>query len=452
MASYTHTTRLQLENLLANRLGDSGKLFWIAAELQQYISEALCVWNCLAQYSRDRATLPTVSGTAFYDINPLLVNGSGVMLLKQSITDQNLLVDIKCNLMEDSQSLAVGAWNGTDQFTLTDVQDALEKARNEFLLRTSNTLSYAEYTIAAGGSGRLSLDDTVIDIIRAAFKSTVSASTYYQLSRQDEWQFNSFMPDWNLNPDDPLGYSVFLTPYVQLQVMPIPLTNGTVSLVLQQSGAALDLTTGVILGVPNDQAWIVKYGALASLYSREGQANDSLRALYCQQRFEQGIQAALLSSTVQQSYINETNLIPSTFDELDTFIPDWQSISGQPTDIGVNKNIICLSPVPNAVYSVSLDVVRNIPLPTVDGSFIQVGREHISTLLDYCVHLAMLKVGGKEFEATLPLFQSMLELAAEHNQRLKSQAFTFELMRNVSNKQQQEVPLRVQTQTNTVSV
>lgn len=443
MATYSHITRLQLENMLAARLGDTSKVFFVAAELQQYISEALCVWNCLAQYSRDRGTFNTTAGVAFYDINSMLVNNS-VMILKQSMTDSNLLVDIKCNLMEDTQTLAPTSWGGTDQFTLQDVQDALEKARNEFLLKTSNTLSFTTLGVGAGSSGRISLADTIIDIIRASYLPA-TGGTYYQLERADERTYNQFIPNWNLNPDQPTGYSVFLTPYVQLQLMPIPATNGTLSLVLQQSGAALDLTTGVILGVPNDQAWIVKYGALASLYAKEGQANDPFRAEYCQQRFEQGIAAASLASTVQQSLLNELNLVPSTFDELDLYTPDWQSTSGQPTSIAINKNIIALSPVPNAIYGITLDVVRNIPLPTADGSFIQVGREHISTLLDYCVHLAMLKVGGQEFQNTLPLFKNMLELAAEHNQRLKSMGGNFDLFRLGSNKQQAEVPLKVVT-------
>ena len=47
-----------------------------------------------------------------------------------------------------------------------------------------------------------------------------------------------------------------------------------------------------------------------------------------------------------------------------------------------------------------------------------VAREDLDAILDYVVHVAMLKSGGAEFASTAPLFQRFLKQAQLYNSKL----------------------------------
>jgi len=50
--------------------------------------------------------------------------------------------------------------------------------------------------------------------------------------------------------------------------------------------------TGVTVPIPNDFAWYVKWGTMADMLKIQGQANDPIRAEYCEMRFQEGIELA----------------------------------------------------------------------------------------------------------------------------------------------------------------
>jgi len=47
-----------------------------------------------------------------------------------------------------------------------------------------------------------------------------------------------------------------------------------------------------LLPIPANLAWAVKYGIMADMLGKEGEAQDTKRAKYCESRFGEGIELA----------------------------------------------------------------------------------------------------------------------------------------------------------------
>src|SRR6266404_414139 len=415
MAGYSHITYAQLQTEAAVRLDDPTNIFWSGAELKVYILEALRTWQAFAHYWRDRMTFGTVANTIFYD----LTQQAGT-LLPFTVKDSDLTSTMLYHLLE--LQLSAGNYVGTDMFQLSDFTKALERRRNQFLLETGMVVSRLVMNWPAPPISRSPIDDRVTAIRRVAWIDPNGKFTV--LWRSNEWAASAFRLAWETSPDvTPSAYSSAAEPPVTLQVIPPPVNNGQVELLAILTGATLNPSAGVLLGIPDDFTWAIKWGALADLLSKAGQAHDTLRANYCEQRYKEGILLAALHTSAVQGLINGVQTQIQAVKSFDTFNPSWQnSTPGQPVNLALASwNMLAVSPPPDAVaYSVTLDVVRNAPLPVNANDFVQLGREELDALIDYVEHLAMFKIGGIEFMETLPLYQNFQRLAAVYNETLKA--------------------------------
>lgn len=453
---YNWLTLTEAKVALANRLSDSGKIFWVDAELESYIKESLRTWNSIAQFYRDRCTSNTQEGIAFYDltqsVNPNAITGNGgsgslspSFMLGYTLLEQDLIVDIEYSLIEPITTNWVGGWTGTDQFTMDDVVKAIERRRNLFLLLTGLNLTHSiGFYNPAPSDGRLVLSDSIQLVRRVAWQTTPieATSTYTPLWREDEQSANFLHPNWAINPETPIAYSMFLTSPVAIQVIPIGGDNGILDLVTVDNPPNLNEVVGTLLSIPDDWAWVVKWGALADLLGRDGQAFDPSRSEYCEKRFQEGVRFALLGGTINNVVLDGITVAPNDINDFDSMLPTWQNIrvesGAKIEDIAIlGRNLIAISPVPNEeAHSIQLDIIRNIPIPSSGGDFIQVGREHIDAILDYATHLAMFKIGGAEFMATVELANRALSQAMTHNLYLRAEAKDYSVMQGYSKKEE----------------
>ncbi|MDQ3803276.1 MAG: hypothetical protein M3416_05415 [Acidobacteriota bacterium] len=434
---YSHTTLAQLSTQLANRLGDSGGVFWTPAERARLVREALRSWNLAALYFRDRGTFSTAAGTAFYDLGTHLDNG-GSKILERTLTDADLFADIKYHLVEPSPA---DVTTFSDQFTQDDITQALQRRRNQFLLETSQIHTAAETGVVQASTPRVSLSDSVLDVKRAAWKTPTyvdqNGSTvpdqYANLQLTDEHRLNAQFPGWALTPGTPSAYTTVLQPNLQLQLVPVPQDSGRLHLITADAGAALNPATGVALGVAQDSAPVVKWGALADLLSKDGPARDARRAEYCEGRWKEGVELSKVMVSAAHAELNGRPAHVSSLFDLDAHVPGWQHSSGAPEAVALSgQNLLALYSVPDGVYSVTLDVVRNAVVPSEDGNYVQIGREFLDVLLDYAVHLAMFKCGGQAFADTMPLYERFMKAAAAFNSKLAERAESFEVLRDKS--------------------
>ena len=411
--AYTHTTFGTLKRALSLRLGDPSRQFWADSELRVLLIESLRTWSSLTKYHRARTgTLSTVSGTAFYDLE---VEFSS--LLDYTVTDTQVQIDLLYHLLEDPTV----PYTGTDMFTQEDFTEALIRRRNQFLAETRIHLSTSSIAISWGSvSGRMSLTDTIVQIIRADYKS--AADVYSFLYREDEGLLNDYNPTWNSGTTTPYAYSIVASPPVEIQIAPVPAESGTLESLVVTTGATLDPVTGVILGIPDDMAWVVKWGVLSDLLAKEGPSQDLSRSVFCESRYRIGVEVALQHSILVNVQLAGSPITSDPLNDLDKARVNWQNTTGTPDTIATASNVIAVSPVPDGVYAITADVVRPAPIPATDTDNVQVGREHLDTLLDYAEHLASFKLGMSDITRSEPLVKRFYQAATTDNQRLLAQS------------------------------
>jgi hypothetical protein len=72
--------------------------------------------------------------------------------------------------------------------------------------------------------------------------------------------------------------------------------------------------------------------------------------------------------------------------------------------------------------SLLVDGIAITPILTADADKVNIGKEELTTLLDYMQHLATFKEGGAEFEASMELYKNFLKGCAERNAILMGSA------------------------------
>jgi hypothetical protein len=381
-----------------------------------YIQESLRTWNVMAAWFRDRMVFNTTSAVPWYDLAT-----QPASLIPRTVTDQQLFEEMEYHLLEPPTP---GTWTGSEQFNAQDLTTALQQRRDQFLLETGCVLTHAATSIGLPATGRVGLGSSVIDVRRMAYLDVTGLITL--LWRVDENQLFAYSQGWSVNPGPVQAYSVVATPPVTVQLAPIPSVSGTLDLVTVNSGAALNPASGVVLGVPDDLAWVIKWGALCDLLTKDGPPSDPFRAKYCEQRWKEGVELARATATIMFAYLDGVQVTPVSFFDLDcdpAHPTNWQNDApGTPGTLAMGgMNLIALDPPPNAnPHSVQLDVLRNFPIPVADTDPIQVGQEELDVITDYSEHLAAFKMGGAEFQATMPAYQRMTRLAKQQNARWRA--------------------------------
>lgn len=443
MATYSHTTLAGAKTELSLRLGDTSKVFWTDAELGFYIKDAIRTWGAMSMAFKDRGIFTTSAGTSFYDLSSVLDDGIGNKILTRTLADRDIVNEIQYHLIEAINNWGVSTtWAGTEMFSMADVVQAIQRRRNQFLLETGQITSAAKYTSTVG-VGKISLPDTTVDVRRVAWIDFIGAaeSTYTNLWRVDDFQLSQFSVGWNLTNGAPVGYSVATVPETFVELAPFPAAPGKIHVVSVDSGPALDVTTGQLMGILNDFAHVIKWGALADLLGRDGPAHDPDRAKYCEQRFQDGIIMSNIATTALSGQINGNyTQICSLFD-LDAAYPNWQSTSGTPQVLAMSGlNNVALYPVPDGSYSVVLDVVRNSIVPTSDSDYLQIGREYLDAILDYAQHLAVFKQSGTELQASMRLYNNFVRAAARYNTRLNAQVDMLQALTDNTSREKDQRP------------
>ncbi len=440
---YTHTNRAALKVELAHRLGDNNKIFWVDTELGIYIDESLRTFGLCSGFWRERGTIAASPSQAFYNINSDLSNGTE-LILAPTITDRSIIQSLQYALLESATSQS--SWTGTEMFTLSDLTNAVKNRVNQFLSDTGVVVHRTLVGVSSPPGGRQLLPQSVIDVRRAAWLGASPFNYYNPLWRSDERMLTAAGQFWFVNADTPEMYSIMAPPPLQMQLAPIPLANGQLELLTVNSVPALNPSvSATVLGIPDDLTPAIKWGALADLLGMDGVARDTIRAQYAEQRYQMYVQLARLLPVVIHAEINGVALIPSTLQELESSTPNWENSSSRPEDIALAApNMIVLNPVPDATYSTTLDVIRKTPVPVLDSSSIQVGREQLDMILDYAEHIALFKVAGAEWHSTERQAQNFLVQSLTYNQRIAAatrSAFASSLQ---SERQKEGIPRRIE--------
>jgi hypothetical protein len=160
---YQYVQLSQARQELANRLYDPASVFWTANELTLYIREALRTWNAFTSFWRGDflfQTSATNPNGVWYDLTTP-TNSLRVF----TVQDIDLYTLMQYHLLEP---ISWNPWVGnSSQFTADDLLNAVARRQDEIL---SITGCRTGYLTTGAVAGRISLPDSVIDIIRMAVR------------------------------------------------------------------------------------------------------------------------------------------------------------------------------------------------------------------------------------------------------------------------------------------
>lgn len=360
----------------------------------------------------------------FYDLAASGTLTAG--LFDYNVTDVQVWNSITNTLLEPTTI----PYAGTDQFSQQQILDAVIQARDQFLLDTGSVITRTLLTNPAQPVSREVLPQTIIDVRRAAWFATAT-NLFSTLWRFDEYSASAFLNSWQNAQTLPVGFSVSVTPPITIQFLPPSSdTSATDTEILSVStGPTLNLS-GIALGVADDLSYGVKYGALETLFSADGQDRDDQRAQYCGQRYTEAVNVARLNPSVLQASFGTSVLWANSLFDEDAYNNSWQNQTpGPPQRLALaGRNLVAVIPYSDQAYLITIDLVRNMPVPVADGDFLQIGNEKLNTILNYAQHVASLKLGGAEFQATLAYYQEFLKAAVLDNNRLNASAFLRKLL------------------------
>ncbi len=411
MALYTAVTLTQALALLGSRLMDPTEVRWTAPEKTRYIQESLRTWNALTAFYRDGASFTTTQNEAFYDLAVIAPT-----MRPQTVTVEQAVDLLVYHLLEPVPVAA--AWVGSGQFTLPQLIDAVEQVRDAFLLETAAVIHRRTQLVdPVPADGRVDMSESVANVRRAAWKTANGIITI--LRREDEWGLTHYASrSWiTAGADAPIAYSVGETPPLELQLAPLSTTAGTLDLLTVERGPALTAYDTTLLAIPDDWVWVVIFGALAELLNKDGIAYDPARSEYCKARYDHGVQLAAAAPVLFDSRISGSPVEIGSVADADAYSASWQMVSAVPRRIlAIGQTLVACWPPPGVPvggggFTVSFDLVRNAPIPSAGGDFLQVGPELVDTILDYAQHLALVKEGVMAIQQSSSLLEKFMEMS-----------------------------------------
>jgi hypothetical protein len=430
MPSYQWINFVTGRQQLAQRLYDENQVWTTDAEAGIYILQALRMFNALtytwkADFAFNPASLWTELGS--------LPNSPRL----RTLTDVDCYTQMEYMLLEPSTG---GVWTGTPQFSLSDFSQALQRRRDELLQITNCNQQLMPDIPLTPNTRRTVLPDNVIEVARVRYIPVTGSGGGYgdggygdggyggpslpptgpvTLYRDDtvaeEYYDYGYLQE---PPGVPQTFMLSSEPPLSWDVNIPPNLPGTYEAVTLLTGAPFSPPTATLLNIPDDFAWVLIWGALSDLLSRESEAVDRQRADYCLKRWLDGVNLILKTPWIMLATVTGIAVNTQSIAESDRYTPEWDSTPDKFGPFIVTGGIDFFAAPTNT--SIGLTMLGNAPVPVADGDFIQVSRSNWDTVLDLAQALGCFKLGGEEFQAALELEARAVQACAAENSRLKS--------------------------------
>jgi hypothetical protein len=456
---YAYQTLLQAQQALSLRLNDTATVYWTVAECQTYIIEALRLWNCLTQewiqdvsftYTQPNpATLPAWQSTG-NSLNAL-VGSNPTSPRAQTLTDSNVYMVAQYHLLEPPNGNAT--WAGTNQFSLSDFTQALQRRRDMILQSTACNVGPIAPINVPVGSNRIQFPDStaqsILDLRRIRYIPASGLGSPATLWRDDSLAMEYFETIYEQNYGIPLVWDVIGSPPLFVTFDAASSVPNSLDILAILSGGLITPPTASPLLMPDDWYWVLKFGMMADLLSKDAESTDLQRAAYCEQRFQEGLKLMVEMPWMTQAKINQVPCDTPSVIEADEFDNEWQSNpNAQIQIVRGGIDLFAISPtIPiGTTVQVVLSLVGNAPIPASGAAFIQASRDVLDAILDEAQHLAKFKDGGKEFMDSMPLHQNFIRAAMAANSRLAESGIFTETMRPPISREEEAQPRFEETQ------
>ncbi len=430
MPGYSQITLTALIQEISSDLQDTSHVYWSADEIQRSVYEGMLYWGGLSAYWRTSDVFHPTANIPFYDMAVEFP-----LLRAHTYTLGQIVTEIEYMLLEVPSGVSGAGLTG--QFTIQQITDAVTRARNQFVIDSGVGLNYVSLGSVAPSIYRFQLDDSIAAISGCYWKDSGGSIT--PLRRQDTWGAESADPLWNLDPDVPVSFSTTETNPLEMLVMPPPNATGKVYAICNKT-AFIPVADSSPLGVPDEFVCGIKYYALYIILAAYGLGQDENRAKYCLDRYKTIIEASEAQRSIMRVRVNGAPIQTDPIEKLDSSVPYWQTDTGLPSVSVASYDLLGLYKVPDsAAYEIGVDLVQTAPLPVL-GGYVQMGREEIAYLKDYCKHMLSFKMGGKEFDDTAGMYNNFMAGAMHRNKLLTLRTPYLKPIFNVPQRQEAAVP------------
>jgi len=471
--SYSWLTLAQGIAQLAARLADTDppNQFWTQAECSLYIQRALQMFNVLTNtWKTDFTYNPTQLWNSLGSL-------AGSPRLRTA-TDAQSYTMLQLYLLEPPTG--AGTWGGTTQFSLSDLQNALQIRRDEVLQITAAGDALLQNIPIVPNTRRTFLPDTTLDCPRVRYLAlqtsptatgssgassiTVSSGTniaagllasgtgvapwatvssingttvnlsfpntgavsgvinFYApttLYRDDTVALEWYeSPLYQLPSGTPQTFQLSSEPPLSFDVDVTPNQPGVYEALVSQSGPVFNPPAATLTGLPNDWSFILELGALADLLGRETEASDRERSAYCLKRYQDYLNIITKTPWIMLGNVNGVACSVDSLEESDRYSVGWDQ---SPSDFGpmivTSGTDFLAAPVGS---SVGITCLGSAPLLDASGTYIQASRDTWEQILNMAQVLAAFKQGGAEFQATLELEKEFIMFCSAESSRLKS--------------------------------
>lgn len=436
---FTYQTFSQVKQALADRLFNSSKTFWIDAELGSYVREALRTWNALTAYWIDEFEF-TYTGVST-GTNWLRADQITGTPRPYTVQNVDLYSIILYHLLEPQIQADGVTWLGTEQFAISDLIGALERRQNEVVSIVGANIVRPATIPLTPNTRHIALPDNFLDVRRVKYVPQRTPTDYgpaQVLWRGDLASFSYFSAGYLQQRQNPRNYAITDVPPLQLEVDFPPNNPGVMDMLVSLSSTIPALGTSQTLVIPDDWAWVIKWGVMMDLLNKQSEAQDKPRAEYCKARYLEGIQLLQSAPWIVQASIENVPVGIESVMERDQYDSAWEYKSNARWGIvTAGIDMFAVSPLSGVHPStgVVLHLVQNAPVPSVDGDSIQIPRDVLDVILDYAQHLAMFKCGGQEFTDTSDLFDNFRKSAMQANHRIADLGLYDDIMKSEGRRQ-----------------
>lgn len=203
-----------------------------------------------------------------------------------SVTDADQLAEVQWRLVEDA-ALSSGIW------TLAEIAGLFNQRQNRFNRDTFLVLAQMPGIAATAAIQGYTLPDDWIATERVTWKG--SDGVVHAMARGDRISA-ALLIGASGGPSRPTLYDDHASGSRGIEIFPTPTENGTIGLIYASLLELLnfDPNNPDIFDVPDDFVPYVAYGVLEDLLSKDGRGQNLGKALYCRQRYEEGVALAAL--------------------------------------------------------------------------------------------------------------------------------------------------------------
>jgi hypothetical protein len=210
-----------------------------------------------------------------------------------TVTDQAVYNELQYHLLEAANS---GASYGSGLFAVAEVVDRVQHRLSEFLKDTGVHVVRSTATSSTANVNAQSTPSDVLDVVRVGFPN--SSSNTIPVPRGSALDSDLTKADnvgSNAAQDVPDYYTYDDAAIQTISFFPPPSASRAIDYLYVPQPTALPATPdGTVLDCPDDFTPFIKYGALADLFSKNGETHDPTRAAICEQLYQLGIDAARL--------------------------------------------------------------------------------------------------------------------------------------------------------------